>query len=160
MFVIRRRASRTTAKGGPRGRRVLGAEGSGLALPQDLAGTLPGALALRYDRDAVLQVVFNLVDNALKYASKASDRRVVLGCSAVEDGVRLSVRDRGPGVPPKHLSRIFQAFYRGENELTRSTKGTGIGLALVYGLAQRMGAAVSGRNASGGGFEVALRFPA
>jgi signal transduction histidine kinase len=119
----------------------------------------PGLPQVRYDRDAVLQVVFNLVDNALKYACGARDRQVVLGCSAAEGGVLLSVRDRGPGVPARHLSRIFEAFYRGESELTRTTKGTGIGLALVHALAQRMGAAVTGRNASDGGFEVALRFP-
>ncbi len=119
-----------------------------------------GLPPVRYDRDAVLQVVFNLVDNALKYARDARDRRVVLRLRRVEGGVRLSVRDNGPGVPPQHLSRIFEAFYRGGDELTRTTKGTGIGLALVRGLAERMGAAVSGRNPEDGGFEVALRFPA
>jgi signal transduction histidine kinase len=119
-----------------------------------------GLPAVRYDRDALLQVVFNLVDNTLKYARDARDRRVVLHCRAVEGGVRLSVRDNGPGVPTRHLSRIFEAFYRGGDELTRTSKGTGIGLALVRGLAERMGAAVSGRNPEDGGFEVALRFPA
>jgi signal transduction histidine kinase len=55
---------------------------------------------------------------------------------------------------------VFEPFYRGEDELTRETQGSGIGLALVRGLAERMGAAVSARNASGGGFEVTLRFAA
>jgi signal transduction histidine kinase len=130
---------------------------AGFELRVEIAPDLP---PVRYDRDAVLQVVFNLVDNALKYAATASDRRVVLSCTAAEGGVQFCVRDRGPGVPPRHLPRIFEAFYRGENELTRSTRGTGIGLALVRGLAERMGVDVSGRNASDGGFEVALRFPA
>jgi signal transduction histidine kinase len=74
--------------------------------------------------------------------------------------VRLAVRDGGAGVAPSHLGRIFEPFYRGETELTRRSKGTGIGLALVRGLAERMGATVSGRNLPEGGFEVEIVFPA
>ena len=117
-----------------------------------------GLPPVRFDRDAVVQVVFNLVDNALKYARDASDRVIVLRCHARDGGVGLSVRDWGPGVPQRHLSKIFEAFYRGEDELTRRARGTGIGLALVKGLAERMGAAVSGQNAAEGGFEVSLLF--
>jgi two-component system OmpR family sensor kinase/two-component system phosphate regulon sensor histidine kinase PhoR len=57
-------------------------------------------------------------------------------------------------VPGRHLARIFEPFYRGEQELTRRGRGTGLGLALVRGLAERMGAAVTCRNLSEGGFEV------
>ena len=71
----------------------------------------------------------------------------------------LAVRDHGPGVAARHLARIFEPFYRGEDELTRETQGTGIGLALVRELAERMGASVSARNLPGGGFEVTLGFP-
>lgn len=116
--------------------------------------------AVRFDRDAVIQVIFNLVDNAIKYAREAGDRVVALRCEECDGGVALCVRDRGPGVAPRHLSKIFEAFYRGEDELTRRARGTGIGLALVKGLAERMGAVVSGRNAAEGGFEVSLRFRA
>ena len=114
--------------------------------------------AVRFERDAVLQVVFNLVDNALKYAREAGDRVVAIRCMREGDGVCVSVRDRGPGVPAPHLSKIFEPFYRCEDELTRSAKGTGIGLALVRGLAATMGAVVTGRNLREGGFEVSLRF--
>ncbi len=111
-----------------------------------------------FDRDAVVQVVFNLVENALKYARDAGDRVVTIRCARAGDGVSLAVRDRGPGVSGKHVSQIFEPFYRGEDELTRTAKGTGIGLALVKGLADAMGAAVVGRNMADGGFEVALTF--
>jgi signal transduction histidine kinase len=113
---------------------------------------------VRYDRDALVQVLFNLVDNAMKYAASAANRRVVIEARRGDGGVELSVRDYGPGVSGRHLSRIFEPFYRGEDERVRSTKGTGIGLALVRDLAERMGAAVRGANAEGGGFRVCLAF--
>jgi signal transduction histidine kinase len=118
----------------------------------------PGLPSVRFDRDAVLQVVFNLVDNGLKYARGAEEPVVVLRCGRRDGGVVLSVRDHGPGVPDQHLSKVFEAFYRGGDEMTRTAKGTGIGLALVKGLAERMGAVVTGRNVDEGGFEVSLRF--
>jgi signal transduction histidine kinase len=69
------------------------------------------------------------------------------------------VCDHGPGVPQRHLGKIFEPFYRGEDELTRRRKGTGLGLALVRGLVECMGATVAGRNVSKGGFEVEVVFP-
>jgi signal transduction histidine kinase len=128
----------------------------GFALAVRVADDLP---AVRFDRDALLQVLFNLVDNAMKYA-KSSDRRTVeLEARREGDAVLVAVRDFGPGVARAHLERVFEPFYRAESELTRTTKGTGIGLALVKELAERMGAAVSGANADGGGFRVRLAFP-
>jgi signal transduction histidine kinase len=132
-------------------------EGAGLALRLDLEPNLP---AVRFDHDALKQVLLNLVDNAVKYANGVDAKEIVLGCRLAGEGLRLTVRDRGPGVPAVHLRRIFEPFYRGENELTRRSKGTGIGLALVRGLAHEMGARVSGRNLEEGGFEVELAFPA
>lgn len=131
------------------------AEREGFALEVAVEPDLP---SVRFDRDALLQVLFNLVDNAMKYASAAKRRCVVLEARRRDGGVELSVRDFGPGVSGRQLSRIFEPFYRGEDELTRSAKGTGIGLALVKDLAERMGAAVAGANADGGGFRVSLAF--
>jgi len=113
-----------------------------------------------FDRDALIQVIFNLVDNAVKYAKNSTPRRITLRAEHEAGAVRLSVRDHGPGVPARHLGKIFEPFYRGETELTRRNKGTGIGLALVQGLAGCMGATVSGANAPDGGFEVGIRFAA
>ena len=70
--------------------------------------------------------------------------------------MHVAVRDHGPGVAARHLGKIFEPFYRGESELTRRSTGTGLGLALVRGLVERMGARVSGRNVADGGFEVEI----
>jgi signal transduction histidine kinase len=77
---------------------------------------------------------------------------------AQPDGVSVRVADRGPGVAPQHLRQIWQPFYRAERELTRTHKGTGIGLALVRGLVERMGGEVTGRNTNPG-FEVRVSLP-
>jgi signal transduction histidine kinase len=118
-----------------------------------------GLPAVRFDRDALAQVLVNLVDNALKYARGATRREVGVECAPVEGGLALRVRDHGPGVAPRELGRVFELFHRGESELTRATRGTGLGLALVRSLTRRMGAEVSARNIDGEGFEVTIRFP-
>jgi signal transduction histidine kinase len=128
-------------------------EAAGFALRTELDGALP---PVRLERDALLQVLFNLVDNAVKYARDGAERWVLVRATPTDGGVRLAVSDSGPGVPARHLTRVFEPFYRGERELTRRNKGTGLGLALVRGLVDRMGGHVEGRNLPGGGFEVAI----
>jgi signal transduction histidine kinase len=101
-------------------------------------------------------VLLNLIDNSVKYAGDGDGKRIVLGLARDGNGVRIVVRDQGPGVPERHLAHVFEPFYRGERELTRRSKGTGLGLALVRGLVERMGGRVAGRNGPGGGFEVTI----
>lgn len=82
-----------------------------------------------------------------------------MSAQATRGGGVVRVHDHGPGVDAAHLPHVFDAFYRGENELTRRTKGTGIGLALVRGLAKQMKGSVSARNHPEGGLELELRLP-
>ena len=132
------------------------AEREGFVLDVEVDASLP---AVRFERDALLQVLFNLVDNAVKYARESEPKRITLSCRADGRQVRLTVRDHGPGVPAYQLRKLFEPFYRGESELTRRSKGTGLGLALVQSLAKQMGASAVARNARGGRFEVELIFP-
>ncbi len=111
-----------------------------------------------FDRDAVTQIIFNLVDNALKYARDADPREIVIGLRGDEDELVLSVRDFGPGIPAADVPRIFEAFYRRDDQETRATRGSGIGLALVRQLAGSMGGRVSADNAPGGGLRVSVTF--
>jgi two-component system, OmpR family, phosphate regulon sensor histidine kinase PhoR len=109
--------------------------------------------AAQFDRDALTQVLFNLLDNALKYGA-APERRIAVRCTRSEHGgVCVSVVDHGQGVADSQLRAIFEPFYRAQTELTRTQQGTGIGLALVHGLCTRMHGAVEGRNLRPG-FEV------
>lgn len=135
------------------------AEAQGVGLELEVPEGLRPA---RVDRDALVQVLFNLIDNAVKFGKpKAGERSVVrVALEARGDGVAVHVRDEGPGVPKQQLPLIFEAFYRGERELTRTTKGTGIGLALVAGLVADMGGRVRARNRDGGGLEVTVELAA
>jgi signal transduction histidine kinase len=118
----------------------------------------PGLPAVRFDRDALTQVLFNLLDNAVKYG-RGADARIVVHCGpSGEGGVRIAVADRGAGVDDAQLAAIFEPFHRAQNELTRTHQGTGIGLALVRGLISRMQGRVDGCNLRPG-FEVRVTLP-
>lgn len=122
-------------------------EAQGFALDLEAATALP---SVRYEPDALKQMLFNLVENALKYGRDGSERRITVRLEPHGKGVALSVRDRGPGVRREHMKSIFEPFFRGEHELTRKNQGTGIGLSLVRRLANAMGASVQGENAEPG----------
>jgi len=127
------------------------ARDKGFSIELDVPDDLP---SVRFERDGLLQVLINLVDNAIKFSKETDTKVVVVQARQEGEGVALSIRDHGPGVPQRQLKRIFQPFFRGERELTRRTKGTGIGLALVKGIVERMGGQVTARNHPSGGFEV------
>lgn len=123
-------------------------EREGFGLELDVKDPLP---SVQFEADAVRQILFNLIENALKYSREAGERRISVSLSASRaDRVLLEVRDRGPGVHEAHLHEIFEPFFREGRELTRKTRGTGIGLSLVRGLVQRMGGEVRGFNAHPG----------
>jgi two-component system phosphate regulon sensor histidine kinase PhoR len=90
------------------------------------------------DEDYFTQIIINLVDNAIKFSAKANTKTIDISCQLERDRVVFAVRDYGPGVGKDQMKKIFKLFYRSENELTRETVGTGIGLALVQQLAQTM----------------------
>jgi two-component system phosphate regulon sensor histidine kinase PhoR len=91
------------------------------------------------DRDELLRVFENLIENALKYA--ASGKRVDITLSADSDRseARVSVRDYGPGIAPEHLPRLTERFYRVDVADSRAQGGTGLGLALVKHILNRHG---------------------
>ena len=112
---------------------------AGMTLALDVAAECE-AVAVQTDEDAVAQILFNLVDNAAKYARDAADRTVTLQVRALDDAVTCAVCDRGPGVPPVFRRRIFAPFDRGALPTASNEQpGVGLGLALSRGLARDLG---------------------
>jgi signal transduction histidine kinase len=117
-------------------------ERAGFELNVD-CGPEAGLAMIEADADGFAQIFINLVDNAIKFSAAAQRKIIDIGCQRLRDGsIQFSVRDYGPGVPREQMKKIFKLFYRSENELTRDTVGTGIGLALVHQLARAMGGQV------------------
>jgi signal transduction histidine kinase len=120
-----------------------------------------GSTVLLADTDHIVQIMINLVDNALKFSANADHKSIELGCEQQANGeVHISIRDHGPGIPKDQMKKIFTLFYRAENELTRETVGTGIGLSLVNQLMREMNGKVDVQNASPGARFVLIFPPA
>ncbi len=129
---------------------------AGYTLQLDVAAGVADALAL-VDIDAFVQVMLNLIDNALKFSAGTEQQRVDLSARKTDRELVFDVRDYGPGIARDQLRKIFDLFYRSEDELTRETVGTGIGLALVQQLVTAMQGAVTARNMEPGAqFQVRL----
>jgi signal transduction histidine kinase len=97
-----------------------------------------GRSTLRTDEEHVYRILSNLVDNALKYSS------AIVQVSAREDdgGVRISVEDRGRGIPPEEQGKIFERFYQVDQSSTRLVGGAGMGLYICRKAAERLGGRV------------------
>lgn len=128
---------------------------SGLELKRNLPVE---AVSVTTDRDAVEQIVLNLLDNACKYAAAGGEVLVVLR-PLLSVGVEVCVADRGPGVPAAHRERIFEKFHRVDDTLTAEKGGAGLGLSIARQLARGLGGELRYEARSGGGAEFVLYLP-
>jgi len=114
------------------------------------------ACALRGDREALHRALWNLLDNAVKYA--ADDKTIRVDVAGSNGRVRIAVHDRGPGIPPSEQRRIFQKFVRGSRARGSAIRGTGIGLAMVQHIvtAHQGHVDVSSREGAGSTFTIEL----
>ncbi|MCE9637060.1 MAG: HAMP domain-containing histidine kinase [Planctomycetes bacterium] len=106
------------------------AEAAGAVLETAVSDDLPEAVV---DRDAIAQVLLNLLDNAVKHAGHDHPRIRVTARPHPPGGGRgtaVLVEDNGPGVPERERELVFEEFYRGDDSLSRRTQGAGLGLAL------------------------------
>jgi signal transduction histidine kinase len=103
---------------------------------------------------ALRRILTNLIDNALKFAGSAE---ILLTVEV--DKVRISVLDRGPGIPDADMHAVRQPFYRLENSRNRDTGGTGLGLAIADQLAISIGGGMHIRARDGGGLCVEILLP-
>ncbi|QSQ21631.1 GAF domain-containing sensor histidine kinase [Pyxidicoccus parkwayensis] len=108
----------------------------------------PGARA-RVDADRLAQVLANLLSNALKFSPRGE--AVTLRLVRRDGALRVSVQDRGPGVPDGFRARIFQKFAQADGSDTRRRGGTGLGLSIARSLVERLGGALDFSSAPGAG---------
>ncbi|MBI5507314.1 MAG: PAS domain-containing protein [Deltaproteobacteria bacterium] len=131
------------------------ARARGIELKNLIAADLP---ALAADRRALEQVLTNLVDNAVKYASQGAT--VTIGASLAAGRMRLTVSDTGPGIEARHLPRLFERFYRVDPGRSRDLGGTGLGLSIVKHLVEAMRGTVEVESVVGEGSTFVVELPA
>jgi signal transduction histidine kinase len=113
-------------------------------------------LAVRGDADALLRVLTNLLDNAIRHGR----RRVVVRAHRENSAVRLDIVDDGPGFAPDDLDHVFEPLFRSDRARAPATGGTGLGLAIARRLARAHGGDIEAANEPAGGARATLTLPA
>lgn len=131
------------------------AEEKGIRLELDIPAALPAAWG---NADRLQQVLINLLDNALRHTGAGG--KVAVTAKVQGEELVVSVHDTGPGIPPEDLPYIFERFYKVEKARTRTTAGTGIGLAIVKGLVEAHGGRVWVESTPGKGSVFTFTVPA
>jgi len=117
-----------------------------------------GKLNLYGDRSRIAQVISNLLENSAKYSAR--ETTVLLDVHRRRDELVITVTDQGYGIPQEDFSQLFTPFFRGNNTLTRSEPGTGLGLALVKRITELHGGQVSVTSSAGEGATFTVVLPA
>ena len=104
-----------------------------------VVGSVDSQSNVRADISVVDQILSNLVDNAVKYAGGAADRRIHLDVAPAGRWLTLTLRDHGPGLDRKVIRRLFRPFSKSANDAAQSAPGVGLGLALSRRLARSLG---------------------
>lgn len=133
---------------------------AGLILKRDLPAE---PLGVTSDRDALEQILLNLLDNAAKYGAAGGEVLVQLSPrstgSGPSGGAEIRVLDRGPGVPAEHRERVFEKFHRVDDTLTAEKTGAGLGLSIARQLARGLGGDVRYVPRAGGGAGFVVELP-
>ncbi|MDQ3281569.1 MAG: HAMP domain-containing histidine kinase [Acidobacteriota bacterium] len=112
---------------------------------------------LRIDKDALGQVLVNLLDNAVKYSNGTA--RIDVRITTAIDEVRIAIADRGIGIPPSEQKKIFEKFYRVGSPLVHDVKGSGLGLSIVQHVVRAHGGRVEVTSTPGEGSTFTLILP-
>ena len=116
----------------------------------------PEPVTIRGDRELIVQLLSNLIENAIVHTPDGT--RIELRLTSGSDGAVLCVEDNGPGVPEEEHAKLLQPLYR--REASRSRPGHGVGLALVNAIAELHGARLRIGKSAAGGFSISIAFPA
>jgi len=117
----------------------------------------PPALVVYADKKRLIQVMTNLMSNASKFSPEGG--LVEVGLERVDNMARVSVEDRGSGIPPEFRSRIFGRFAQADSAATRQKGGTGLGLAICKRLIELMGGRIGFADREGGGTTFFFELP-
>lgn len=126
----------------------------GFELELKMESSLP---AIRADSTSINQAVTNLIDNAIKYS--CDTKRVIVRVFVEDNTLAISVRDFGIGIKKEELNKVFDRFYRGGDELTRTIKGSGLGLTLVKQIVEAHKGSVFVESEPGQGSTFTIKLP-
>ncbi len=130
------------------------AEGRGISLVSEVP-TSP--VMLRFDRERIVQLLNNLVGNALKFTKRGGE--IVVALSETAGGGRLEVRDSGPGIPEAELPLVFDRFFRGTNVGDARASGSGLGLAIARSIVEMHDGRIEAASALGQGSVFTVDLP-
>jgi two-component system sensor histidine kinase BaeS len=130
------------------------AEGRGISVVSRVP-TSP--VMLRFDRERILQLLGNLIGNALMFTPRGGE--VVVELADAADAATLSVRDSGPGIPEAELPRVFDRFFRGTNVGEARASGSGLGLAIARSIVEMHGGAIEVASVVGSGSTFTITLP-
>jgi signal transduction histidine kinase len=113
----------------------------------------PGLPSVMGNEDQLRRVLYNLVENAIKYTPEGGQVELLLRPGINGNTLRILVRDNGPGIAPEHLSHVFERFYRAEAPQTRpgTARGSGLGLAIAKSIVEKHGGQIGVSSQMGGG---------
>lgn len=112
-------------------------------------------LSIEGDRDALIRLFTNLLDNAIKYTEHG---QIAFQAKSEANGVRILISDTGMGIAPKHLPYLFDRFYRAD--AARATHGTGLGLAIASDIVRAHGGTIEVSSQEGSGTQIIVQLPA
>lgn len=122
-----------------------------------MAPDVPGKAMVKGDPQRIFQVLTNLISNGIKYSGEQAI--VTVDIQIGKKDVSIFVKDNGQGIPPEHIRRIFERFYRVEKSRSRDKGGTGLGLAIVKHIVEAHGSSVSVASAIGKGCTFSFKLP-
>jgi len=126
----------------------------GFDIELNIKGPIP---LIAVDRTALSQAINNLLDNAIKYSGDS--RKIMVIASIEEQTVAIAVQDFGIGIKKEDIDKVFERFYRGGDELTRTVKGSGLGLTLVKEIVEAHGGKIGVESEPGKGSVFSIRLP-
>ena len=129
-------------------------ERKGFTIKTDIASDIP---EMNFDGEAIASVLINLLSNAIKFSLKKKEVAVKL--IRDDENAVLQVADKGIGISPEEISKIFRRFYRSKNEIPSESKGSGLGLTLVKHITEAHGGRIQVESEQGKGSTFSVILP-